>query len=209
MTNKLVGLTWVIAALLLPSLPAGAKTTPDVGDVVVSQAVGSPAVRFTILTSNGYVGFTVSKDWRVLEIQSKPPVAVSAFQVFNRADQGTSDSTNIVVSLIQPETDKGKDALSKVGKSYEGEVQSSSRSGWDCFSQTAHQHGMPYTILDAKKRVADVIVSVRVAWPHLKKNSATYDGDLSKVFESLLDSVDGNLGPYSAKPGDVVRRPDQ
>jgi len=184
----------VIGILLFASLPMVAGDMPDVGDVAVLQADTSPNVRFTIITAKGYVGFSVPKDWRVIALQSKPPVAVAAFLAANPADKHTPDSTNIAINLIQPETDQGKDALSRVGKSYEGDVEVSSRSGWECFSQSAHQKKTTYTILDAKKNVADVIVSVRVAWPHLPKNSPSYDSEMKSVFESLLDAIDGNLG---------------
>jgi hypothetical protein len=199
----------VIANLFFASLPMMADNTLYVGDVVVLQANPSPNVRFTIITTKGYVGFSVPKDWRVLSLQSKPPVAAAAFLAPNSADEGTHDSTNVAITLIQPNTDQGKSALSRVGKSYEGDVVASSRSGWECYSQSTHQKKTTYTILDAKKSVADVIVSVRVAWPRLPKNPLSYDSDMKAVFESLLDAIDGNLGSYPIKPGEVVRRPDK
>jgi hypothetical protein len=199
----------VIAILLFASLPMMAGNTLDVGDVAVLQANASPNVRFTIITTKGYVGFSVPKDWRVLSLQSKPPVATVAFLAPNSADEGTPDSTNVAISLIQPDTDQGKSALSRVGKSYEGAVEASSHSGWDCYSQGAHQKKTSYTLLDAKKSVADVVVSVRVAWPHLPKNPPGYDSEMRALFESLLDAIDGNLGVYTTKPGEVVRRPDK
>jgi hypothetical protein len=199
----------IISILLLASLPMTAGNTFDVGDVAVLQANTSPNVRFTIITTRGYVGFSVPKDWRVLSLQSKPPVATVAFLAPNSADEGTQDSTNVAISLIQSDTDQGKSALSRVGKSYEGAVEASSHSGWDCYSQGAHQKKTSYTILDAKKSVADVVVSVRVAWPHLPKNPPSYDSDMRTLFESLLDAIDGNLGAYTTKPGEVVRRPDK
>ncbi len=199
----------IIATVLLASIPMTAGNMLDVGDVAVSQANTSPNVRFTIMTAKGYVGFSVPKDWRVIAMQSKPPVAAAAFLAPNSADANTPDSTNVSISLIQPGTDQGKSALDRIGKSYEGDVEASSRSGWECYSQIAHQKKTIYTILDAKKNVADVVVSVRVAWPHLTKNSASYDSDMKAVFESLLDAIDGNLGSYTIKPGEIVRRPDK
>jgi hypothetical protein len=199
----------VVATLLFTSLPMTAGNMTDVGDVAVLQANTLPTVRFTIMTSKGYVSFSVPKDWRVIAMQSKPPVASAAFLAPNSADAGTPDSTNVAISLIQPDTDQGKNALNRVGKSYEGEVEASSQSGWECYSQSAHQKKTTYTILDAKKSVADVVVSVRVAWPHLPKNSANYDSDMKAIFESLLNAIDGDFGTYQVKPGEVVRRPDK
>jgi hypothetical protein len=199
----------IVAGLLLASLPSIVGQTPEVGDVAALQGDTLPNVHFTIMTAKGYVGFSVPRDWPVIAMQSKPPVAVAAFVVPNSADKGTPDSTNIVISLIEPDTDKGKSALSRVGRSFEGEVAASSHSGWECYSQSAHQKKTTYTILDAKKSVADVIVSVRVAWPHLPKNSPNYDSDMRSVFETLLDAMDGDLGVYTVRQGEVVRRPDK
>jgi hypothetical protein len=199
----------IIAILLFASHPMTAGNMLDVGDVAVSQAYASPNVRFTIMTAKGYVGFSVPKDWRVLSLQSKPPVATVAFLALNPADEGTPDSTNVSISLIQPDTDHGRSALSRVGKSYEGDVVASSHSGWECYSQSAHQKKTTYTILDATKSVADVIVSVRVAWPRLPKNPPSYDSEMRALFDSLLDAIEGNLGAYATKPGEVVRRPDK
>ncbi|WP_263354029.1 hypothetical protein [Acidicapsa acidisoli] len=199
----------IVAALFLASLPSLGYTTPTVGDVIVSQPSNVPSFRFTVLTANGYVSFSVSKDWRVITMQSKPPVAVAGFQLVNQADKHTSDATNVVISLIQPGTEEGERALIKIGKSYEGSVTASSRLGWDLYSQKAHQKETEYAVLDAKKSIADVIVAVRVAWPHLSKNSPQYDSGMQEIFDNLLKSIDGNLGVYTTQPGDVLRRPEK
>jgi hypothetical protein len=199
----------IVAALFLASLPLLGYTIPAVGDVIVSEPSNAPSVRFTVLTANGYVSFSVPKDWRVITMQSKPPVAVAGFQLVNPADKRTSDATNVAISLIQPGTELGEHALMKIGKSYEDQVTESSRLGWDLYSQKAPQKEVEYTILDAKKSIADVIVAVRVAWPHLPKNSPQYDTNMEGILDTLLRSVDGNLGVYITQPGDVLRRPEK
>jgi hypothetical protein len=200
-------------AILATLLALGAAVTygaaPEMGDVIVTPPGSSPLVRFTIITPKGYVGFSVPKDWKVLSMNSKPPVAAIALQMPNPSDEGTPDSTNIAIDLIQPDSDQGKHALSKVGQAYEGDAQTSTHSGWDCYSQNAHQKKTLYTILDAKKSVADMIVWVRVAWPHLSRNAPDQDTIMKAAFNSLLDDVDGGLGQYASKPGDVLRRPEK
>lgn len=195
--------------LLLGALPAIAGAQVGAGDVVVSQSAALRQVRFTIITSTGYIEFSVPGDWHVIAMQSKLPVAAAAFELPNAADKDTPDSTNLSISLIQPDTKPGKRALSHVGVSYEGKVTSDSRAGWECFSQSAHQKGTLYTIQDAKKSVAGLVVSVRLAWPHLSQNPPGYEADMQAVFGSLLGRVEGALGPYPVKSGDVVRHPER
>jgi hypothetical protein len=73
--------------------------------------------------------------------------------------------------------------------------------------QSTNQGGTRYVLLDAYKAVADVTVAVRLAWPQLAAHSRGYDRKMRKVFEDLLSSVRGELGPYKRRDGDVLRRP--
>jgi len=61
---------------------------------------GAEAIELKILTTKGFVAFTVEDDWRVLSMQTKPPIAFAIFQVPNFADEGTPESTNLVISLF-------------------------------------------------------------------------------------------------------------
>lgn len=200
-------LRFLLAAAFLFTSFFQAPDGPAVGDVVVSKSANASIVEFTLISATGYVHFAVPGEWSVIAMQSKPPVTVTAFQVANAADQKTADSSNAVVSVIDKDTEEGKRALSRVGKSYEGKVEQHASAGWDCYSQTAHQNQTVYTILDARKDIAGETVTVRVAWPHLTGNAAGYDDRMQSVFNTMLSSIDGNIGPYSMKPGDVVRRP--
>src|SRR3989344_1481023 len=57
------------------------------------------AVELTVVTAKGYVRFTVPDEWQGLNAQTKPPLAAIAFQIPNSADDGTSHSTNVTVSI--------------------------------------------------------------------------------------------------------------
>ena len=73
---------------------------------------------FAIRTTKGFVRFSVPDDWRVLSVQTKPPVSVATFQVGNPADEGTPHSTNVAVSLFHIGTERGQAAAAAVGRSY-------------------------------------------------------------------------------------------
>ena len=74
-------------------------------------------------------------------------------------------------------------------------------------TQTATQANTPYTIIDAKTPVVDVVVGVRIAWPLLPQNAPDYDAQMHKLFDSVLESVAGALGRPPRTDGEAVRRP--
>jgi hypothetical protein len=195
---------------LLISLPAVAlpiSAEPAVGDVATLQSAETGLIEFTIITEAGYVSFSVPENWRVISMRSQLPVAAAGFQMPDGDDVGTPDATNVSMSLIQAETDQGKRALSLVGQSYEGKVTKSSDMGWDIYEQEAHQGETMYTIVDAKKKIADVVVATRIAWPHLTSDISKHNKVMKDVFDKLLRSIQGSMGVYKRKQGDVVRHP--
>jgi hypothetical protein len=166
------------------------------------------AVELTIVTPKGHVSFAVEDEWKVVASKSKMPVAVMAFQVPDPFDEGTPESTNVAVTMCDPTTLECQKALKLVGKKYGNvEPKVSRRGEWQLFEQEAPQNDTPYTILDLRREAADVTVSVRLAWPHLKAHSNDHDGEMRALFGKLLTSVHGALGPYQPKPGEVGRRP--
>lgn len=173
--------------------------TPD------SDLENNPKNKMTIATKGGYVGFKANKDWDVLFLHTKLPIASVIFQIDNPADAGTPDSTNLGVFLIHPQYKKSKNYLKGIGNKYgNSEVKIFNHNGWQIYKQEsvqiskqgAFQVGTLYTVLDAKKSVADVIVYIRLAWPHLKNNPADYDEDMAATFYEVLASVEGGNGIY-------------
>ena len=174
------------------------------------NASAHAAVEFTIVTVRGYVSFAVPDEWRVLTMQTKPPVSVAAFQVLNPVDAGTPHSTNVAISLFDVESERGKQAATIVGRRYGAqEPVVTSEGGWTVYSQQHNQGGMRYTVVDAKKQLADVVVAVRFAWPHLPNNPPQYDREMQKAFRGVLASVKGGLGKPAPREGEVTRRPAQ
>jgi hypothetical protein len=183
---------------------------PLVAFVLFTVCSLASATEFTVLTVKGYVRFTVPDEWQVLAMNTMPPVSVAAFQVENPADEGTPHSTNVAISLFHIETERGKAAVASVGKAY-GPVPPSvsALDGWTIYTQQAEQQGVAYTIIDAKKAFADVIVGLRLAWPRLAANPQGYEQSMDGAFEALRRSVNSGLGVPEPRPGEVVRRPTQ
>lgn len=200
-----------VAALLICGIfsSALAQGTLIAGDVGTVASPGSQDIQFTIVTKKGYVRFVTGNRWSVLSMQSKAPITVAAFQIKNPADEGTPNSSNLLLSLLSPGTKQSDKALEVIGRPYgDAKVQTSKNGGWTIYRQQSHQGATLYTILDAKKPVADVIATVRLAWPKLDKVSAKYEAEMQGLFERFLQSVEGKVGQYVPIKGEVMRRPE-
>lgn len=168
------------------------------------------ANEFAIRTTKGFVRFSVLDDWRVLSVQTKPPVSVATFQVGNPADEGTPHSTNVAVSLFHIGTERGQAAAAAVGRSYGpvAPVSSTVNSG-AVYIQQPTQQSLPYLLIDANKPFADLIVALRFAWPNLPNNPSNDDATMRGAFEAVRRSVTGGLGVPESREGEVIRRPAQ
>src|SRR5262245_38440868 len=71
-------------------------------------AIACAAVEMYIITNKGYVAFQAADHWSVVSMQSKLPVAAAAFQIPNPADHGTDDSTNLIITLYDPESPRAR-----------------------------------------------------------------------------------------------------
>jgi hypothetical protein len=166
------------------------------------------AVELTVVTERGFVRFTVPDEWKVLKTQTKPPVSALVFQIENPADAGTPHSTNVAVSLMDTSTEAGKAAASRIGKQF-GAIapKVDSENDWTVYTQRATQNGAQYAVVDATRNVADVVVSIRFAWPELPENAPNYNASLHAAMQNIRASVSGGMGLPPERPGEVVRRP--
>ncbi len=178
------------------------------GDVAVINAPKSQTTDFKIITPKGFVAFSVGGEWPVIALQSKLPVAATGFQIPNPADKNTTDSTNLAITLYDETTAKGREALGIIGRAYGQKPPTiDHRKNWTIYTQESKQRDTKYTVLDAKSEVADVTVAIRLSWPHLPNNPAGYDKQMRLLFESVMGSVYGSLGPYKPLSNEVFRRP--
>ncbi len=178
--------------------------------LIAWSVTASSATQLKIVTPTGVVSFVAEDNWPVLSMQTKLPIAAVVFQLPNAADDGTPHSTNLILKFYD-NSKKARRAFDAPLQQY-GETPQKTESweGWSMSSQVARQGDSLYTILDAKRSdVGDVSASARLAWPHLPGNPATYDKDMEARFRVFLQSVQGQVGPYTPQAGETVRRPSQ
>ena len=176
-----------------------------------AATLASAAVEMNIVTNKGFVVFTVADDWLVTSMQSKLPIAAAAFQIPNPADHGTADSTDLAIVLYDSHSKRARSAFASPVKQY-GSVPPEIKhvAGWKVYRQEALQGSTRYTVLDAKRAgIADVLVTVRLAWPHLDSNSTEYDAAMESIFREFLASIRGEIGPYVPHSQGATRRPER
>ncbi|MBT9096427.1 hypothetical protein KFZ76_01720 [Methylovulum psychrotolerans] len=168
------------------------------------------AVEMTVVTPSGVVAFTVEEQWQVLSMQPTLPIAAAVFQLPNQADEGTADSTNLILQLYDLKSPEALQALQKVGQVFgAAKPKEEVFKGWVLYRQDSVQDGTAYSVIDAKQRLKTVAASVRLAWPHLKNNPAAYDAQMVEALHKVLLSVQERVGPWRPESGAVIRRPEQ
>jgi hypothetical protein len=165
--------------------------------------------QMTVVTGRGYVAYDVGDDWAVLSMETMGPVRSAVYQLPNPADEGTTESTNIALVLYDLATQQGREGFDAPIPEYSADKPVESEiAGWTIFRQSGIQHDVEYTIVDARRDgVGDVAAAVRMAWPHLKNNGADYDAQMETTFRSFLAGIQGHIGPWTPREGEVVRRP--
>ncbi len=206
MPNKLL----LLLAAALIATPAFAQQTPqqtvEPGDIAAMQAPDGNSA-FTLITPQGFVGFEAG-DWVIAKLKGGLP-ADFTFEIPDKADQNTEESTELSIDLYDPDSRAGRDALGGFGKSVipAGRPKKEDYNGWTVVTQNAVAKGTPYTLMDAEATQGDVIVVARLAWPHLIGQSGTYNADMRALMLRTLDTLKPGSGAYALHPGEVVRHP--
>jgi hypothetical protein len=152
-----------------------------------SLAAATDQVVFTIVER---VSFSVPGNWPVISSKSTAEKTVFAFQIPNAAEDGTPDSSNLVIVSSYLKDAKDKNAFEKKASSPEDGAQEKKLvDGWRCTSFSAMQKSTQYLVWDCYRVVADCGVYVRIAWPHLPKNPTDYDMQMGTVLSNFLTSV--------------------
>lgn len=155
--------------------------------LAATLALATDQVVFTVVER---VQFSVPGDWPVIASKSTPEKTVFAFQIPNRADEGTPDSTNLSIVSSYLKDAKEREAFDRKAATAErGAVNKTLVDGWGCRSFIAMQDKTQYVDWDCYRVVAQCGVFVRMAWPHLPKNPEDYDKQMEKVLSDFLTSV--------------------
>jgi hypothetical protein len=152
-----------------------------------SVSIASDQVVFTIVDR---VQFSVPGDWPVVSSKSTPEKTVFAFQVPNAADEGSPDSSNLVIVSSYLKNADDRAAFEKKASNPGHDAQEKILvDGWRCSTFSAMQKSTEYVDWDCYRVVADCGVFVRIAWPHLPKNPPDYDKQMETVLSEFLTSV--------------------
>lgn len=136
------------------------------------------------------IQFSVPSDWRVISSKSDAMNTVFAFQMPNPAEEGTPDSTNLVIVASDLKQPGAKTAFEKKASNREQKAQKRDLvDHWDCSRFSAMQGSTEYEIWDCFRTVTDCGVYVRAAWPHLPKNPPEYDKTMDTRLAEILKSV--------------------
>lgn len=174
------------------------------GVFATAIAAGTDMVDFTIVNR---AQFSVPANWPVIANKSTNEKTIFAFQIPNPADEGTPDSSNLSIIATDLKTAQDRNAFQTQTSSTDQNAQEKKLvEGWRCgtFSAAQKSTKTQYVIWDCRRTIAECGVSVRMAWPHLPKNSPGFDDQMEKVLSSFLTSV----GPFKDVPkSGVLRRP--
>jgi len=182
--------------------PAPAQTATDTSP---AAAPANDQTGFTIITPKGYVSITADSTWGVMAVQSKMPAAVIAFDIPDPYAGGNEPPTNLVINLSDPSTPEGQKAIALTGETVGAKppAQENYRSWTVYTSDDAEDGGVTYTLMDARADIADVVVGVRLVWPHLAGHPADFDARMRTLLLKELDQISGGLGAYKM-PGDAT-----
>lgn len=154
---------------------------------IASLAAANDRVVFTIVER---VMFSVPGDWPVVSSKSTAEKTVFAFQIPNAAEEGTSDSTNLVIVSSFLKDTQDKNTFEKRASSPDpGSQEKQFVDGWRCYTFSAMQNSTQYGIWDCYRVVADCGIYVRIAWPQLVKNPSGFDKHMEDVLSEFLTSV--------------------
>jgi hypothetical protein len=155
--------------------------------LATSVAVATDSVEFSVLER---IRFSVPGNWPVISSKSTPEKTTFAFQIPNRADKKTSDSSNLViVSSYLSNAQEKQDFEKKASTTENNATEQKLVEGWRCSTFTGIQKSTQYVVWDCYRMVADCGVKVRIAWPHHPKNPPDHHKQMEAVLSDFRISV--------------------
>jgi hypothetical protein len=150
----------------------------------------SGAVDKAVFTIFAEVQFAVPADWQVVANKSDPKSTLFAFKIPNPAEEGTPDSTNLVLQSFYLKEPEAKAKFEEKSKPQDPDARKTTVAAhWDCTSFIGKQGSTSYDVWDCHRTVAKAGVYVRLAWPHLSSNPPNYDQQMQATLVDVLTSV--------------------
>jgi hypothetical protein len=170
--------------------------------LIATAAFAADQVDLSLITDKGWVRFTVGDDWKVLSMDTKNTTRGAVFQIPNPPGEEASGPTNAVVMLFELNSQQAAARYANVREKYAKGVKS--RIGnWEVFKREFEERDTQYTARVAYRDIVDVHVCITFSWPHLP----SHDAKMEQAFLGMLKSVNGGLGKYQKREGEVIRRP--
>ena len=154
--------------------------------LAASVAFATDYVEFSVAER---IRFSVPGSWPVRASKSTAEKTTFGFQIPNRADKKTSDSSNLVIVSSYLSNAQEREDFEKKASTIENSATEQKLEGWRCSTLTGMQKSTQYVVWDCYRIVADCGVKVRIAWPHLAKNPSDYDKQMEAVLFDFLTSV--------------------
>ena len=172
--------------------------------LAASVAFATDYVEFSVVER---IRFSVPGNWPVIASKSTAEKTTFAFQIPNRADKKTPDSSNLVIVASYLSNAQEREDFEKKASTIENSATEEKLvEGWRCSTFSGMQKSTQYVIWDCYRIVADCGVKVRIAWPHLPKNPPDYDKQMEAILSDFLTSVAPSKPVDPTSKSGVLRR---
>ncbi len=173
------------------------------GDIGAKSLPGNKT-GFTVITKSGYFKFRVKSNWQINGAKGKPSISM---MIFDMPGNKNSDKASIVIAGYHPASPVAIKAFKVLGKKYSrNKVHRTSYKGWKIYKQYCDLKSAKCKIIDATKKIADVLVGIRLMISVPNRAAANYERKKEKLLFTVLNSVSGKTGKYTRSKGETFRR---
>jgi len=132
----------------------------------------------------------IDSNWTIIAHKPLGAITTVATQIPNKADEGSQDSTNLIITIYDNKDTQAVLSFSQMImgiKDYKEEI----HGNWKQLVWSGNQGETDYTIIDSILQSDGTAVSVfvRIAYPALKNNSKDYDKEIRQTLSNVLDSI--------------------
>ncbi len=193
------------AATLAPM--AHADDTPSMSQIVGVLTRADGFQQTTLVSNRGALGFAVPGDWKAIQFDFRPPVAMAVYDVPDPSALDGASSTNCSMAFADTAQPDGQAIVGRVA-AFSGAA--SERDGWSIHTRTegasAAAAGATMEIV-ATKPEGFVTAVAMCAWQKGASHDSAYDSYMTTIFNTLLDSVHAPPAPFKARPGEKFFSP--
>ena len=190
--------------LAFAATAAGAQDAPANGQIVGQWARPDGFQQTTLISRQGSLGFAVPGDWKAVQFDFKLPVATAVYEVPDPSTLEGGSNTNCSMAFADPATPEGKALVARAG-AFGGS--DSARNGWTLHSRGDTADAVTTREVVAVKAEGQITAVAMCAWPNGATHDATYDAYMTKLFNTMLDSVQAAPSPFKARPGETFFTP--